>query len=164
MKSRAAVLVLLSALAVGLGTALPAGAIAVVDSYFLGCGNFASNGTTTAPYLVVEVYDPNLGVDMVFAAFPTPPGGTFYLNPTWGPSASGTFLEAWVWGSPTNDPDDWDGEEYFFVEGPCLGEPVVAIPTLDGIGAGISALLLLTVAIWRLRRSHRFRPATRTRA
>lgn len=125
---RLLVLVFAFVFVVALGQVAPANAIATVSSYFLGCSSASASGTTTAPYVVVEVYDPAIGEDLFFGTFPAS-GGTFSVNAVYtAPAAAGTFLEYWVWGSPTADPDDWDGEAYFYTEGPCQ------IPQFQGAG------------------------------
>jgi hypothetical protein len=103
--------------------ALRAEAIAVVTSNDFTCESFTASGTTTAPFVVVEVYNPDGdGEDLIFESFPANEDGTFSIAVVWPELPEGTVLERWVWGSPTDDPDDWDGEDYFFDEGACVAQ------------------------------------------
>ena len=101
------------------GMVLEVDAVATVTSYATGCESFQAWGTTTAPYVVVEVYDPATGLDLFFDSFPVS-GGALSVTAPYPVQAEGTILEYWVWGSPTPDPNDWDGEDYFYVTGPCV--------------------------------------------
>jgi len=142
----------LGVLVLVLAGALPVRGIVVVTEYVPGCGSFSASGTNSSPYTVVEIYDPNIGADLYFAALPTNSDGTFDLQVNFTLAAGGTTLEMWVWGSPTSDPEDWDGEEYFFTEEPCIAQSIVEIPTLQGGGAILFGLLLATAAVFWMRR------------
>lgn len=97
----------------GLVSAFSVSASATVSSYFVGCSDFSASGTTTSPYIVVKVYNYDTGSRIFSDAFPANGDGTFSVNVSYPGVSTGTELEYYVWGSPTNDPDDWDVEDYF---------------------------------------------------
>ncbi|HEX3050964.1 MAG TPA: hypothetical protein VHP83_09940 [Aggregatilineaceae bacterium] len=103
-------------------------AYADVSSFSADCGSFSVTGTTNAPYIVVEVYNPATDKDLFFQSFKVT-GGNFTLGAFFPSVPEGTYLEGWVWGSPTSDPEDWDGESYMYAEGYCdNGFPGPTIP------------------------------------
>jgi hypothetical protein len=114
-----------------IGSVLQANAVADVTSYSTGCSSFSASGTTNAPYLVVEVYNPGTGLDLYLAAQPAT--SPFSLTVTYPAQSAGTDLEFWVWGSPTNDPDDWDSEPFFYTEANCTQRKELGAPGIpDG--------------------------------
>jgi len=117
---RVLVVLFSAALLLTFGLVLQINAEATVDSYFLGCHSATASGTTTAPYIIIEVYNPYLSEDLYYAAQAT--GGSFNFGVSFPQQAPGTDLEYWVWGSPTPALNDWDREDYFYFTGSCQEE------------------------------------------
>lgn len=108
-------------------SAVPAAADATVDEWSATCSNFAASGTVTAPYYVVQVWDDDEEVSPFHEAFPSA-DGTFDFDVPFEEVPEGTNLWLYVWGSPTDDPDDWDEEDYFEMEITCEAAPTPPTP------------------------------------
>jgi hypothetical protein len=102
------------------------------DTYTFTCSTFSTDITTNAPFIVVEIYNVDTNTDEFWEAMPaTGSSMTVTVNGTFDPDA---LYELWVWGSPTNDRDDWDGEDYLYTESTC--DPVPEEAPGPGIPAG----------------------------
>lgn len=116
----------------------PALASATVASYDFTCTSFTAQGTSTSPYAVIYVYNEQTGQEY-WTVVPVV-GGAFAGTVTFPVASPGTVFELYAWGSPTNDWEDWDSEDYFYEER--LGCTVTDVPALDLAGLGLMTTLL----------------------
>ncbi|MBK9751510.1 MAG: hypothetical protein IPO91_32745 [Chloroflexi bacterium] len=114
---------------------LPVAADTVASSYSASCSGLSATGTSNAPYVVLWVQGYNAAGDWLEynQAFANPTG-TYIIGFNFPAFETGSFLEYYVWGSPTSDPNDWDAEDYFELDTACT-------PTVPGPSAPSSFVL-----------------------
>jgi hypothetical protein len=115
-------------------------ASATITSFVGTCGSIAVSGTTTAPYIVLYVYNYTNSTQPLFAAYPVT-GGAFSHAVTFASAGKGSQINYEVWGSPDSNPNDWDHEAYFNVTQSCSGD-ASPVPALGPIGVALLALML----------------------
>ena len=127
-------------------TTTTAGADAAVTTSTTTCGTFTASGTTDSEFYVVEVYDDDTDEDLLWEAYPAV-DGTFSFTLTWTAPEAGTPISYYVWGSPTDDRNDYDDGAYFQLEQvPCVADA----PTTTTTEAPVtpSAFIVLFGASW----------------
>lgn len=94
-------------------------AFAYETHHSISCSSFSAWGTSNAPYVTVNIYDPYTDSSLFINTFPTS-NGTFAVNVTFPQQPTGNYIYYTVWGN-TSATNPWspDGEAYISIEEPC---------------------------------------------